>query len=74
MDQAGEASSPVILAGPTCDSADILYENYRYFLPNSLKSGDRIYIMATGAYTSTYSAIEFNGFPPLNTVIVDEKQ
>jgi ornithine decarboxylase len=24
----------VILAGPTCDSADILYENFKYFFSN----------------------------------------
>lgn len=38
---------PVILAGPTCDSADILYENFRYDLPLSLAAGDTIYILAT---------------------------
>jgi ornithine decarboxylase len=39
--------APAILAGPTCDSADILYENYKYLLPNNLKSGDKIYIFST---------------------------
>jgi ornithine decarboxylase len=55
----------VIIAGPTCDSADILYENYKYELPLNLAMGDRMYWFSTGAYTTTYSAIEFNGFPPL---------
>ncbi|MAK91025.1 MAG: ornithine decarboxylase [Oleibacter sp.] len=55
----------VILAGPTCDSADILYEDYKYELPLNLASGDRVYWFSTGAYTTTYSAVEFNGFPPL---------
>ena len=55
----------VVLAGPTCDSADILYENYKYNLPLNLAIGDRIYWLSTGAYTSSYSAVEFNGFPPL---------
>ena len=54
-----------IIAGPTCDSADILYENYKYGLPLNLAVGDRLYWLSTGAYTTTYSAIEFNGFPPL---------
>ena len=55
----------VVLAGPTCDSADILYENYKYELPLNLSAGDRLYWFSTGAYTTTYSAVEFNGFPPL---------
>ncbi|CAK0752286.1 ornithine decarboxylase [Gammaproteobacteria bacterium] len=57
----------VILAGPTCDSIDIMYEEYPYQLPLSLTIGDRLYWLATGAYTASYSAIEFNGFPPLKT-------
>lgn len=57
----------VILAGPTCDSIDIMYEEYAYQLPLSLAMGDRLYWLATGAYTASYSAIEFNGFPPLKT-------
>ncbi len=55
----------VIIAGPTCDSADIMYENYKYGLPLNLASGDRLYWFSTGAYTTSYSAVEFNGFPPL---------
>ncbi|MBJ7554076.1 type III PLP-dependent enzyme [Marinomonas spartinae] len=55
----------VIIAGPTCDSADILYEHYKYGLPLNLAIGDRMYWLSTGAYTTTYSAVEFNGFPPL---------
>ncbi len=55
----------VIIAGPTCDSADIMYENYKYGLPLNLATGDRLYWLSTGAYTTTYSSVEFNGFPPL---------
>jgi ornithine decarboxylase len=54
---------PVALAGPTCDSADVLYESY--ILPEGIKEGDRLYIFTTGAYTQSYSAVEFNGFPEL---------
>lgn len=57
----------VVLAGPTCDSLDILYEDFQYQLPLSLESGDRLYWLSTGAYTTSYSSIEFNGFPPLKT-------
>lgn len=68
-----ERSGPteqVVLAGPTCDSMDTLYEDYRYDLPLSLAVGDRLYWLSTGAYTSSYSAIEFNGFPPLETFVL----
>lgn len=60
----------VIIAGPTCDSADIMYENYKYGLPLNLAAGDRLYWLSTGAYTTSYSAIEFNGFPPLKAYFV----
>ena len=63
----GDALSPCVLAGPTCDSADVLYEKQPYPLPVSLEIGDRVLIEGTGAYTSTYSAVAFNGFPPLKT-------
>ena len=62
----------VILAGPTCDSMDILYENYKYKLPASLKPGDKLYIFTTGAYTQSYSSVSFNGFPPLKSIVVDK--
>ncbi len=58
---------PVVLAGPTCDSADVLYEKAPYPLPVTLEIGDKLLIEGTGAYTSTYSSVAFNGFPPLRT-------
>jgi len=61
------AVGPVVLAGPTCDSADILYEKALYELPLSLAVGDRVEILSAGAYTSSYSSVGFNGFPPLRS-------
>ena len=63
----GEAMTPCVLAGPTCDSADVLYEKEPYMLPVSLEIGDRVLIEGTGAYTATYAAVAFNGFQPLRT-------
>ncbi len=63
----GDVMAPCVLAGPTCDSADVLYEKQPYPLPVSLEIGDRVLIEGTGAYTSTYSAVAFNGLPPLKT-------
>ena len=63
----GEAMAPCVLAGPTCDSADVMYEKQPYMLPVSLEIGDRVLIEGTGAYTATYSSVAFNGFEPLKT-------
>ena len=63
-------SGPVTIAGPTCDSADVLYEKSDYALPMALKAGDRIEILSTGAYTTTYSAVSFNGFAPLKQICI----
>ena len=60
----------VALAGPTCDSADVLYEKNAYELPLALREGDYLDILSTGAYTTTYSSVGFNGFPPLRDYYV----
>ncbi|MBM3600736.1 MAG: type III PLP-dependent enzyme [Alphaproteobacteria bacterium] len=64
------APMPVVLAGPTCDSADILYEKADYRLPEDLAIGDKLEIRAAGAYTTSYSTVGFNGFEPLKTHFV----
>lgn len=61
---------PVILAGPTCDSADILYEQAGYELPIDLRVGDKIEILSAGAYTTACSSVGFNGFPPLKAYYI----
>lgn len=66
----GDAKSPCVIAGPTCDSVDVLYEKTPYLMPISLAVGDKVLIEATGAYTTTYSSVGFNGFPPLESVCI----
>jgi ornithine decarboxylase len=61
----GDAMGPCVLAGPTCDSMDVLYEKNPYDLPVSLEIGDKVLIEGTGAYTTTYASVAFNGFAPL---------
>jgi ornithine decarboxylase len=61
----GTRMGPVAIAGPTCDGADILYEKSNYRLPLALKSGDRVELLSTGAYVTTYASTRFNGFAPL---------
>jgi ornithine decarboxylase len=65
-DGPGVAVGPVAIAGPTCDSADVLYEKSAYELPLALAEGDFVDVLSAGAYTTTYSSIGFNGFPPLD--------
>jgi len=60
-----DEDGPVIIAGPSCDGVDVLYANSGYHLPLALDCGDRVELLATGAYVSTYASQGFNGFPPL---------
>ena len=66
----GGPTGPVVLAGPTCDSVDILYEKTSYRLPLALKEGDKVRILSCGAYTTTYSTVGFNGFAPLKAYYI----
>jgi ornithine decarboxylase len=61
----GKPSGPTVLAGPTCDSVDILYQRDGYEMPLDLAIGDRVQFLSTGAYTTTYATVGFNGFDPL---------
>ena len=69
----GESCEDFIIAGPTCDSQDIMYEYFRNPLPAYIKPTDRIYWLTCGAYTASYAATEFNGFPPLKTFFIGGK-
>lgn len=66
----GGEAGPCVLAGPSCDSADILYEKTTVDLPLALRDGDKIMIKNCGAYTSSYSSVGFNGFPPLDVLVL----
>jgi ornithine decarboxylase len=63
-------TGPCILAGPSCDSADVLYEKRPVQLPLALEAGDKLRILCTGAYTTSYASVGFNGFPPLEAVFL----
>ena len=66
----GGPTGPVVLAGPTCDSADVLYEKQPVHLPLALAEGDEVRFHSAGAYTTCYSTVGFNGFDPMPTVVV----
>ena len=65
-----DAKAPCVIAGPTCDSADVLYEKTPYDLPVTLTVGDEVLIEAAGAYTTTYASVAFNGFAPLQSYVI----
>ena len=60
----GEERLPSVLAGPTCDSIDVIAENL--MLPR-LRPGDLVVGRSMGAYTWA-SASEFNFFPRATVV------
>lgn len=57
-----------ILAGPTCDSCDIIYQKFDVKLSANTKQKDRLYFLSCGAYTSSYASVCFNGFKPIKTI------
>ncbi len=65
-----DEKAPCVIAGPTCDSADVLYEKTPYDLPITLTVGDEVLIEAAGAYTTTYASVAFNGFAPLKAFVI----
>ncbi|MCO6386571.1 MAG: ornithine/lysine decarboxylase [Aliihoeflea sp.] len=66
----GDEKAPCVLAGPTCDSADVMYEKTPYPLPLTLTIGDEVLIEGAGAYTTTYASVAFNGFEPLRSYVI----
>ena len=55
-----------ILAGPSCDSFDVIDRNV--VLPEP-SVGDHLLILSAGAYTISYAS-EFNGFPIPKTIVI----
>lgn len=66
----GGKTGPVVLAGPTCDGADVLYDKVGYRLPRALAVGDKVEILSAGSYTTTYASVGFNGFEPLKAYYI----
>ena len=58
-DRSGPDASWTV-AGPTCDSIDIVMREEP--LPSDLQEGDFVYLRNAGAYTTAYAS-NFNGFP-----------
>ncbi|UUV31582.1 type III PLP-dependent enzyme [Amycolatopsis roodepoortensis] len=57
---------PAIVAGPSCDSDDAAgHGRYPARVPLGVVSGDPVWILSSGAYTTSYTTLGFNGFSPL---------
>ena len=58
-----------IIAGPSCDSHDILYQKKLYTLPKNIKVGDRLRIFSAGSYIISYQS-EFNGIKKIKEIFL----
>jgi ornithine decarboxylase len=59
------------VAGPTCDSVDIVMREEP--LPSDLQEGDFVYLRNAGAYTTAYAS-QFNGFPLPEVRVFESKR
>jgi len=62
-----EEMVPFAIAGPTCDSIDIIAKEYE--MPKNTQVGDKVFVLSAGAYT-TAIATKFNNFDPPETVFI----
>ncbi|TCO47353.1 GNAT family N-acetyltransferase [Actinocrispum wychmicini] len=62
---------PAVIAGPTCDSDDSFgHEHSLVEVPKAVASGDPVWILSCGAYSTSYTTEGFNGFDPLPRKVV----
>ncbi len=66
----GSETAPCILAGPTCDSADVLYEKTPFALTLSLEIGDEVHDRGDGRLHDDLRVGGFNGFEPLKSYVI----
>jgi ornithine decarboxylase len=66
----GGEVGPAVLAGATVEVIPRLHRHPSYQLPLSLKVGDRVEILSTGAYCHTNAAESLNGFPPVKVYCI----
>lgn len=62
----GGTKIPCTVAGPTCDSMDVIMRDE--MLPASLQQGDYVCFKNMGAYSTAYAS-NFNGFPEPEVVV-----
>ncbi|SEJ27017.1 type III PLP-dependent enzyme [Nitrosomonas eutropha] len=67
LTQRNGSLAPWSVAGPTCDSVDVLMHDE--MLPEDVREDDFIFIPNAGAYTTSYAS-NFNGFPLPDVIVV----
>lgn len=63
-----DTTEVVTIAGPSCDSVDIMFKNISL---SKVNVGDKVFILNAGAYTNVYAA-PFNGFPIPEFVFINK--
>jgi ornithine decarboxylase len=67
----GAERVPAVIAGPTCDSDDAYGRDHGLIqVPRGAASGDPVWILSCGAYSTSYTTLGFNGFSPLPHMLV----
>lgn len=62
-----------ILAGPTCDSDDVLLPSgISTELDSDIDEGDLIVFPVAGAYSTSYATMSFNGFRPMDVHCLED--
>lgn len=69
-DHQGGRRENVVLAGPSCDSVDVVAESVS--MP-AVAVGDRVYVLNAGAYTLSYAS-HFNGWAPPTVHVIDSER
>jgi ornithine decarboxylase len=62
---------PAVVAGPTCDSDDTIG---LIQVPEAVASGDPVWILSCGAYSTSYTTQGFNGFAPLPVTLLPSER
>lgn len=65
-----EKKTNYVIAGPSCDSHDILYQKKLYKLPKNIKAGDKVRIFSAGSYIISYQS-EFNGIKKIKEIFLE---
>ena len=69
----GKGTRSFILAGPTCDSMDVLYEHNRPVLPINIAPKDRLFFLSCGVYSASCAMVGFNGFKPIKVAFCNSQ-
>ncbi|MEU1054791.1 type III PLP-dependent enzyme [Streptomyces sp. NPDC005876] len=66
---------PAVVAGPTCDSDDAYgHQDGLVQVPAALASGDPVWVLSCGAYSTSYMTRGFNGIAPLPYTVTDRRR